>query len=529
MLACQLLIEPWPAGVTVISRIWLPILLIFPPATVLTGLLLQGESKRLLAEKKLKESEEKYRVLFDNAGQLIIVAQDGVIKLVNKKALEYGYNEEEIIGKPFLDFIHPDDRKMAWEKHQRRLKEEDFQPTYEFRFIARDGSVRWVEITAVKIDREGRPVTLNYVSDITERVMALQEKEELLRVIENSQNEIYLFEPETLRFTYANRAALDNTGYTLEELTSLIPLHLKSEYDPLKFTTLLRSLLDGSQKKLLFETLQFRKDVSSYPIEVHLQLVEVAHKKSLLAIILDVTERKKAAWDLEKTLQGIIRATARTVEVRDPYTAGHQERVAELAEAIAREMNLDDSRIQAIRLSSLIHDLGKIAVPPEILNKPGKLSEIEMELIKTHSRVGYDILQGIEFPWPVAEIILQHHEKIDGPGYPQGVKGDQILLEAKILCVADVIEATSSHRPYRPALGLEKALEEIRQNDGRLYDHQVVECCPDLIEKRILTSSPAKRLTYQLQSSKPASHIILSARLIAFEQYSQNLQGAASF
>ncbi|MCX8159967.1 MAG: PAS domain S-box protein [Candidatus Saccharicenans sp.] len=489
MLACQLLILPWPSGMTVISRIWLPILLIFPPATVLTGLMLQEENRRIRAESKLRESEEKYRVLFDNAGQLILVAQDGVLKLANKKALEYGYESEEIIGKPFLDFIHPDDRRMVWERHQKRLQEETFRPTYEFRFIARDGSVRWVEITAVKIDWEGRPATLNYVSDVTGRVMAEQEKEELLRVIENSQNEIYIFEPDTLKLSYANRAALDNTGYTLEELTSLTPLDLKPEFDRAKFSALLRPLLDGSRKKLLFETIHLRKDGSTYPVEVHLQLVQVAHKKSFLAIILDVTERKAAARNLEKTLQGIIRATARTVEVRDPYTAGHQERVAELAEAIAREMGLDDSRVQAINFASVIHDLGKIAVPPEILNKPGRLSDIEMELIKTHSQVGYDILKGIEFPWPVAEIILQHHEKIDGSGYPRGLKDGQILLEAKIICVADVIEAISSHRPYRAALGMEVALEEIRANAGKLYDRQVVEHCLNLIEKKGFTFS----------------------------------------
>lgn len=493
MLACQLLILPWPAGVSVISRIWLPIMLIFPLATVLTGLMLQGETRRLLAENKLRESEEKYRVLFDNAGQLILVAQDGVLKLANKKAMEYGYTREEIIGKPFLEFIHPDDRKMVWERHQRRLQEETFQPTYEFRFIARDGTVRWVEITAVKIDWEGRPATLNYVSDVTGRVTAEQEKEEMLRVIENSQNEIYIFAPDTLRITYANRAALDNTGYTLEELTALTPLQLKPEFDPPKFAALLKPVLEGSKRKLLFETTHLRKDGSAYPVEVHLQLVEVARKKSFLAIVLDVTERKTAARNLEKTLQGIIRATARMVEVRDPYTAGHQERVAELAEAIAREMGLEESQVQAVNFASVIHDLGKIAVPPEILNKPGRLSEIEMELIKTHSQVGYDILKGIEFPWPVAEIILQHHEKIDGSGYPRGLKGEQILLEARIICVADVIEAISSHRPYRPALGMEVALREIRANAGKLYDPKVVEHCLNLIEKKGFVFSKAEQ------------------------------------
>ncbi len=484
MLACQLLIKPWPLGLTVIRKVWLPVLLIFPAATVLTGLLLQRENKRLQAETKLRESEEKYRTLFDNAGQLIIVVKDGLIRLVNKKALEYGYREDEIIGKPFIDFIHPEDRKMVWERHLRRLKEEVFEPTYEFRFISGDGTVRWVEITAVKIDWDGKPATLNYVSDITDKVIAKKEKEELFRIIEESENEIYIFDADNLKFTYVNRAALKNTGYTLEELRNLTPLALKTEFDRIKFNELLRPLREGRQKKLLFETSHLRKDGSSYPVQVHLQMMDFAHRNSFVAVVIDITEKQKAARNLEKTLEGIIRAVARTVEVRDPYTAGHQERVAELAEAIARELKMEESQIQAIRFASLIHDLGKIAVPPEILNKPGKLSVIEMELIKTHSRVGYEILRDIEFPWPVADIVLLHHEKIDGSGYPLGLKGDQILLEARIICVADVVEAIASHRPYRPALGMEKALEEIKNNSGKLYDPEVVACCVDLIEKK---------------------------------------------
>ncbi|HAR36095.1 MAG TPA: hypothetical protein DCR87_04165 [Acidobacteria bacterium] len=484
MLGCQLLIKPWPAGIEVISRIWLPILLTFPVATVLTGLLIQQENLRLQAEIKLKESEEKYRVLFDHAGQMIIVAQDGLFKLVNKKCLEYGYTEEEIIGQPFLDFIHPEDRKMVAEKHLKRITEKDFGATYEFRFLTKDGKTRWVEITAVHIEWEGRPATLNYVTDITERIKAQQEKEELLKVIENSQNEIYIFDSNSLKFTYANQAAIKNTGYSAEEMLNLTPLDLKPEFDRTKFDTLLQPLLSGMKIKEVFETYHRRKDGSTYPVEVYLQVVELTNKKNCLAIVLDISERKQAEQNLEKTLYGIIKAAARTAEVRDPYTAGHQEKVAELAEAIAQAMNLDDSRIKGVRLASMIHDLGKIAIPPEILNKPGRLTEIEMELIKTHSTVGFEILKDIEFPWPIAEIVYQHHEKIDGSGYPRGLKGEQILLEARIICVADVVEAISSHRPYRPSLGLDQALDEIKDNAGKLYDERVVKHCVELIEKK---------------------------------------------
>ncbi|MGC9056145.1 MAG: PAS domain S-box protein [Candidatus Saccharicenans sp.] len=484
MLACQLLIKPWPAGLAVISRIWLPIMSTFPLATMLTGLLLQQENRRFEAELKLRESEEKYRVLFDHAGQMIIVAQDGVFKLVNKKCLEYGYTQKEIIGRPFLDFIHPEDRKLVAERHLRRITEADFEANYEFRFLTKDGSTRWVEITAVRIEWEGRPASLNYITDITDRIRVQQEKEELLKVIENSHNEIYIFDPNSLRFTYVNQAALVNSGYTLEEMLNLTPLDLKPEFDQTGFRALLQPLLYGSKKKQVFETYHRRKDSSTYPVEAHLQLVEVGGKKSFLTIILDISERKQAEKNLEKTLNGIVRAVARTAEVRDPYTAGHQEKVGELAEAIAKEMNLDDSRVQAVKLASMIHDLGKIAIPPEILNKPGRLTAIEMELIKTHPTVGYEILRDIEFPWPLAEIVYQHHEKMDGSGYPRGLKGEEILLEARIISVADVVEAISSHRPYRPSLGLDKALEEIKNNAGKLYDERVVRHCLELFEKK---------------------------------------------
>ncbi|MGB9836273.1 MAG: HD domain-containing phosphohydrolase [Candidatus Saccharicenans sp.] len=415
---------------------------------------------------------------------MIVVAQDGVFKLVNKKCLEYGYTQGEIIGRPFLDFIHPEDRKLVAERHLRRITESDFEATYEFRFLTKDGSTRWVEITAVRIEWEGRPATLNYVTDITDRVKVQQEKEELLKVIENTHNEIYIFDPDSLKFVYMNKSALTNTGYTAEEIMNLTPLDLKPEFDQTNFRALLKPLLNGSKNKQVFETYHRRKDGTTYPVEAHLQLVEVAGKKSFLAIILDISERKESQKNLEKTLHGIIKAAARTAEVRDPYTAGHQEKVAELAEVIAREMNLDESRIQAVRLAAMIHDVGKIAIPPEILNKPGRLTSIEMELIKTHPTVGYEILKDIEFPWPVAEIIYQHHEKMDGSGYPRGLKGEEILLEARIISVADVVEAISSHRPYRPALGLDKALEEIKNNAGRLYDERVVRHCVELIEKK---------------------------------------------
>ena len=205
----------------------------------------------------------------------------------------------------------------------------------------------------------------------------------------------------------------------------------------------------------------------------------------------DITERKRAEEKLKesyqklgKTTDDIISTLAKIVETRDPYTAGHQQRVSLLASAIAKEIGLPEDKVKGVKIASLIHDIGKINIPSEILSKPGKLTEEEFNLIKGHPKVGYDILKLIDFPWPIAEIVLQHHENIKGSGYPGGLKDDEIFLEAKIICVADVVEAMSSHRPYRPALGIDKALEEISQNKGILYDPEVVDICLKLFKEK---------------------------------------------
>ncbi|HPQ68143.1 MAG TPA: response regulator [bacterium] len=188
--------------------------------------------------------------------------------------------------------------------------------------------------------------------------------------------------------------------------------------------------------------------------------------------------------ELKEALIGSISAMSGIVEKRDPYTAGHQIRVAKLTKAIAVELGFPPEKIEGIYLAGIIHDIGKISVPAEILSKPGKLSEQEYALIRLHPQAGYEILQPIRFPWPIAEIALQHHERLDGSGYPNNLEGDAILIEARILAVADVVEAMSSHRPYRPALGIDQALAEIRAEKGRLYDPMIVETCLRLFEAK---------------------------------------------
>ena len=204
----------------------------------------------------------------------------------------------------------------------------------------------------------------------------------------------------------------------------------------------------------------------------------------------EIMEKERAKADLDdsisklnRTLNGTIQAIALIVERKDPYTAGHQRRVSTLAQAIAVKMGLSDEQIECIRISSLIHDIGKMAIPTAILSKPGILDKEEFALIKKHPRIGYEILKEVEFPWPVAQIVHQHHERLDGSGYPQGLSGYEILLEARILCVADVVEAMASHRPYRAALGIPMALDEINRQKGIFYDPEVVNVCSLIFEE----------------------------------------------
>ncbi|MCK7472340.1 MAG: HD-GYP domain-containing protein [Desulfomicrobium escambiense] len=206
---------------------------------------------------------------------------------------------------------------------------------------------------------------------------------------------------------------------------------------------------------------------------------------------MNITERKKAEEKLQQTLESLRKAVGATIQVlvsavesRDSYTAGHQSRSADLACAIAKEMGLAQDKIEGIRMAGSIHDIGKLSIPAEILSKPTKLTDLEFALIKEHSRSGYEMLKDVESPWPLAEIVYQHHERMNGSGYPRNLKGDEIIIESQILAVADVVEAMASHRPYRPTLGIEAALEEIEKNKGILYAAVIADACLRLFRKK---------------------------------------------
>jgi PAS domain S-box-containing protein/putative nucleotidyltransferase with HDIG domain len=240
--------------------------------------------------------------------------------------------------------------------------------------------------------------------------------------------------------------------------------------------------MEGKKVPAIYETILVRKDGSDLNVELNAGISQYKGQKADQVFVRDITERKQAqTW--RKVLEGAIEAIAMTLEMRDPYTAGHQKRVSQLACAIAEDMNLPQEQIDGLRIACLIHDLGKVTVPAEILSKPSKLTETEFSIIKNHPKVAYDILKKIDFPWPVADIVLQHHEYLDGSGYPQGLKKKDILLEARILTIADIVEAMASYRPYRPALGIDKALDEIKSGRGIRFDPDVVDACLAVFKK----------------------------------------------
>ncbi|MHB1446544.1 MAG: HD domain-containing phosphohydrolase [Acidimicrobiales bacterium] len=228
------------------------------------------------------------------------------------------------------------------------------------------------------------------------------------------------------------------------------------------------------------DTVRVRSPKTGEVCELEVVRTNLLHDPAIAGIVVngrDVTERNGYLMSLEASFGAITGAIANMVEIRDPYTAGHQREVARLAGAIAREMGVDEEDIKGIEVAATLHDIGKIAVPSEILNRPGRLSRAEFELIKVHSEVGSDIVAKVPFPWPVAEMILQHHERLDGSGYPNGLSGGNVLLGSRILAVADVISAMAAHRPYRPGLGVGPALAEIETHRGLLYDPDAVDAC----------------------------------------------------
>ena len=318
-----------------------------------------------------------------------------------------------------------------------------------------------------------------------------QRYEELYENAPNAYLSVDASDGQLLQF---NRALCELLGYQRGELDGLrvFELYYDSEEGLAKAKQVFTRFKQGGTVRDV--PLQMRRR-SGEPIWVSVSVDPIFDDAGNVvesrSVVIDISERKQAEEEqhqaqqrLQRSLLQTIQAIALTIEKRDPYTAGHQERVAKLAVAIAEELGLEQERIEGLRLGALIHDIGKIAVPAEILNRPGELDPNLFAMIKIHPTIGYDIIHGIEFPWPLADMVVQHHERLDGSGYPKGLKGEDILLEARILAVADVVEAMATHRPYRPARGVEAALQELDVGKGRLYDAEVVESCQRLFLKQ---------------------------------------------
>ncbi len=451
---------------------------------------LREVTDRKHAEEELLASQEKNRVLIENTNEAIVVIQDEVLKFANPKTEElFGCAAEDLVSKRVTEVIHPDDRQAVMEQHFRRLKGDGVPSVHEFRIVDRAGDTKWVELNGVLLTWEDRPADLCFLRDITQRKLAeeaLHQSEERFRnLVENTSD--WVWEADTSgTYTYVGPRVREILGYEPEEVVGKTPFHFMAAEESARIHGVFYSCVTEKRPFAFLENVCLHRDGHAVYMEKSAVPFFDATGRvcGFRGIDRDITARKRVEERLQEsyrklqdTLDGVIQAMALTVETRDRHTAGHQRRVTELAYAIAAEIGLSGERSRAVGIAGMLHDLGKITIPTEILSKPGHLTEMEFAIVKTHPKAGYDILKNIEFPWPVAEIVVQHHERMDGSGYPSGLVGDQSALEARILAVADVVEAMASHRPYRPALGIERALSEISGNKGRLYDSDVVDAC----------------------------------------------------
>ena len=455
-------------------------------------------SERKKADEALRQSEERYRTLVENASDIIFRTDNtGHFTFVNPAALRIiGYEEEVIIGMHYSALIHPDMRSEAIKFFGRQFVK-GLNNTYsEYPIITKDGHEVWFGQNTQLIVENGNVIGFQSMArDITERKQiegALRKSEENFRLSLDSSPlgvRISTIEAETI---YANRAILDIYGYdSIEELNKT---PVKERYTPQSYAEY--EIRKEKRKRGEFVPSEYeisivRKNGEIRNIQVYRKEVIWNGAKQSQVIYKDITEQKQAEERLKETLESLRKSIKTTIQVlgtaseaRDPYTAGHQKRVANLARAIATEMGLPNDKIEGLRMAGSIHDIGKISIPSEILSKPTQLTNIEFSLIKEHSRVGYEMLKDVESPWPIAEIVYQHHERLNGSGYPRNLKGNEILIESQILAVTDVMEAMASYRPYRAALGIEAALEEIETNKGTLYGNAVADACLRLFREK---------------------------------------------
>jgi PAS domain S-box-containing protein len=465
-----------------------------------------SEIARLKADlEQERVKSQRYRLAVESATNLIYEWDLGSrVEWIGQvdELLGYQPNEFPRTWEGYISLFHSEDRDRALAAIEKRLKSEE-PYSVECRVRRKDGTyLYWQDWGTVVRDESGKPVKwLGVVSDITTRKRAEEvlrdSREELYRLLNSITEGAYGVDFNG-NCTFVNQAFLQMLGYQNDH--EFLGKHIHelihhSHYDGSPYPSSECRMYRAHQTNQpihVTDEVFWRKDGVAIPVEYWSHpIAKDGVVIGSIATFVDITERKKAEEKLRETLSslrnalgGIFQVLSATTEKRDPYTAGHQKRVADLARAIGREMGLAAERVEGLRIAGTIHDVGKVSIPAEILSKPTRLTEIEFELIKSHPQIGHDILRDIDFTWPIAEMVLQHHERMNGSGYPRGLKGEDILLEARILAVSDVVEAMASHRPYRPALGIEAALEEIEKNKGILYDADVVSACLILFREK---------------------------------------------
>ena len=454
----------------------------------------------LLLRQKREESEQQFRSFMENAPDGVYLSDiEGNFLYGNLKCEEItGYSREELGGKNLLELnLLPEKGiRRAAELLRENMEGKSTGPD-DLVLIKKDGSLIPIEITTSVLRPNGQAVVLSFIRDITRRKQAenkLKESEAKYRgVIEAAVDQIFVIDSE-MKVLSMNSFAADFFHKKPEDMVGKTLVEIFPEQIAASTSANIRKVFETGTNTIVEEILTFGdKNIWN---STSLSPMKDPRGKviAVIGIVRDITAGKQNEENLvksyqktKKTLNDAINTMAKIVEMRDPYTSGHQQRVAELATAIAREIGCGDEQIGQIRMAATIHDIGKIYVPSDILSKPGKITDNEFNLIKGHPQGGYDIVKGMDFPCSIADSILQHHERLDGSGYPNGLKDEQICLEAKILSVSDVVEAMSSHRPYRPALGINKALDEIALNKGKLYYPGVVDACVKLFKEKEFT------------------------------------------
>ena len=464
-------------------------------------------TERTEMETALRESEEKYRTILESMehGYWEVDLEGRYTFFNNAMSRLAGYAPEDLKGMSYRDYTSPLTQKRLSRIFRQVYETGKPAEIFDHAIIRKDSTPAISEMSVFLMkDREGNPIGFRGISrDITRRKEMeeqIRQSEERYRMIVERMSDIVWMTDMDLRTTFVTPSIETVLGFTPEE-RMLQPIDEQLTPDSLSYAlNLLAEELDAEQaggvdphRTRTLELEYYHKNGSTRWMETVISGMrdDQGTLTGLLGVFRDITDRKQAEQELHETLERLKQSVAATiqvmisaVEIRDPYTAGHQNRVADLAGAVAAEMGFEKTQIEGMRVAGLIHDIGKLSVPAEILSKPTTLTPIEFSLIKDHARSGYEILKNVETDWPLAEIVHQHHERLDGSGYPRGLKGDDILIEARILAVADVVEAMASHRPWRPAFDIEAVLAEIEGNRGTLYDDKTVDACLTLFRKK---------------------------------------------